>query len=98
MTAFLSARQIRIFDYPRFAEPLRVRHPGARAACQPGRRRGCSRWSSRATARDRCSLAEACPVAMTATAIAMAINRIEGREGAELCTAWSGGSRGSQRL
>jgi hypothetical protein len=25
MTAFLSARQIRIFDYPRFAEPLRDR-------------------------------------------------------------------------
>jgi hypothetical protein len=25
MTAFLSARQIRIFDYPRFAEPLRAR-------------------------------------------------------------------------
>ena len=25
MTAFLSARQIRIFDYPRFAEPLRNR-------------------------------------------------------------------------
>jgi hypothetical protein len=24
MTAFLSARQIRIFDYPRFAEPLRI--------------------------------------------------------------------------
>jgi hypothetical protein len=23
MTGFLSARQIRIFDYPRFAEPLR---------------------------------------------------------------------------
>jgi hypothetical protein len=25
MTTFLSARQIRIFDYPRFAEPLRAR-------------------------------------------------------------------------
>ena len=25
MTAFLSARQVRIFDYPRFAEPLRDR-------------------------------------------------------------------------
>jgi hypothetical protein len=25
MTGFLSARQIRIFDYPRFAEPLRNR-------------------------------------------------------------------------
>ena len=25
MTGFLSARQIRIFDYPRFAEPLRDR-------------------------------------------------------------------------
>ena len=25
MTAFLSARQIRVFDYPRFAEPLRDR-------------------------------------------------------------------------
>ncbi|MGB9645543.1 MAG: hypothetical protein WCB44_10535 [Stellaceae bacterium] len=25
MTRFLSARQIRIFDYPRFAEPLRDR-------------------------------------------------------------------------
>jgi hypothetical protein len=29
MTAFLSARQIRIFDYPRFAEPLRDRVPTA---------------------------------------------------------------------
>src|SRR6266478_4795544 len=32
MTGFLSARQMRIFDYPRFAEPLRDRvrgdHPG----------------------------------------------------------------------
>ena len=27
MTAFLSARQVRIFDYPRFAEPLRCRSP-----------------------------------------------------------------------
>jgi hypothetical protein len=27
MTAFLSARQIQIFDYPRFAEPLRDRVP-----------------------------------------------------------------------
>jgi len=31
----------------------------ARTACVPGRGHGCSRWNSRVTARDRCSLAEA---------------------------------------
>jgi hypothetical protein len=28
MTAFLKAREVRIFDYPRFAEPLRDAIPG----------------------------------------------------------------------
>ena len=38
MTAFLSARQIRIFDYPRFAEPLRnrVRDRAAKLASAAG--------------------------------------------------------------
>jgi len=38
MTAFLSARQIRIFDYPRFAEPLRdrVRERAAELAAAAG--------------------------------------------------------------
>ena len=38
MTAFLSARQIRIFDYPRFAEPLRdrVRERAAEMATTAG--------------------------------------------------------------
>jgi hypothetical protein len=38
MTAFLSARQIRIFDYPRFAEPLRdrMRDRAAALACATG--------------------------------------------------------------
>jgi hypothetical protein len=38
MTAFLTARQIRIFDYPRFAEPLRdrVRDRAAELACAAG--------------------------------------------------------------
>ena len=38
MTAFLSARQIRIFDYPRFAEPLRdrVRERAAELAAGAG--------------------------------------------------------------
>jgi hypothetical protein len=38
MTAFLSARQIRIFDYPRFAEPLRdrVRERAAELASAAG--------------------------------------------------------------
>ena len=38
MTAFLSARQIRIFDYPRFAEPLRdrVRECAAELAAAAG--------------------------------------------------------------
>ena len=37
-TAFLSARQIRIFDYPRFAEPLRdrVRERAAELAAGAG--------------------------------------------------------------
>ena len=49
MTAFLSARQIRIFDYPRFAEPLRdrVRDRAAELASAAGvtanpRMRACS--------------------------------------------------------
>ena len=35
MTGFLSARQIRIFDYPRFAEPLRGGrfHPSGAVRC-----------------------------------------------------------------
>src|SRR5258706_15470803 len=42
MTGFLSARQIRIFDYPRFAEPLRGSSTRAR------RRVGCQMfWVSR---------------------------------------------------
>ena len=38
MTAFLSARQVRIFDYPRFAEPLRdrVRERAAELAAGAG--------------------------------------------------------------
>jgi hypothetical protein len=38
MTAFLSARRIRIFDYPRFAEPLRdrVRERAAELAAAAG--------------------------------------------------------------
>ena len=38
MTAFLSARRISIFDYPRFAEPLRdrVRDRAAELACAAG--------------------------------------------------------------
>ena len=38
MTAFLSARQIRIFDYPQFAEPLRdrVRERAAELAAAAG--------------------------------------------------------------
>src|SRR5499433_1728498 len=38
MTAFLSARQIRVFDYPRFAEPLRdrVRERAAELAAAAG--------------------------------------------------------------
>src|SRR4029077_11884545 len=38
MTGFLSARQIRIFDYPRFAEPLReqVRERAAELASAAG--------------------------------------------------------------
>jgi hypothetical protein len=38
MTAFLSAREIRIFDYPRFAEPLRdrVRERAAELAAAAG--------------------------------------------------------------
>jgi hypothetical protein len=35
MTAFLSARQVRIFDYPRFAEPLRS--PAPIATISPAR-------------------------------------------------------------
>jgi hypothetical protein len=44
MTGFLSARQIRIFDYPRFAEPLRdrVRERAAELASAAGiTQRGC---------------------------------------------------------
>ena len=38
MTAFLSARRVRIFDYPRFAEPLRdrVRERAAELAAAAG--------------------------------------------------------------
>ena len=38
MTAFLSARQIRIFDYPRFAEPLRDRARARRRVAEVSRR------------------------------------------------------------
>ena len=41
MTAFLSARQVRIFDYPRFAEPLRDRvRERAATALRESRRSG----------------------------------------------------------
>jgi hypothetical protein len=36
MTAFLSAQQIRIFDYPRFAEPRRDRVRAAELAAAAG--------------------------------------------------------------
>ena len=38
MRAFLSARQIRIFDYPRFAEPLRDRAERAAELAEVSRR------------------------------------------------------------
>ena len=56
MTRFLSARQIQIFDYPRFAEPLRdrVRERAAEFSIGRASRRGKSTTTSWSTSnRDR---------------------------------------------
>ncbi len=58
MTSFLNARHIRIFDYPRFAEPLRDRIREAAQALATAKR-GSSTWprptSARKTSWRQCS-------------------------------------------